>query len=299
MTILEATEKISGVTQSRFGCPVLFHYAPHNKGGDESLDQTNPLDKIQQIFTVVGRNPTAPFILSQQDILIPVCIENDIYGCIEVAGGGDLELKALEEVCGLVDNTLKEFVIKTEVLRRLKIQEATLASMADSKVVPLFQSPGAEEQSTFRFIRQRSDSLKTALFISSEGEEKARTLAMDLHGLLHKKSFVPYEALSFKGDFVAEMLGLGNITIFIPELLNLPAYEIEDITNYLLSQKTSLSPFLIVSSQKSLEELKEEPHIPVALLEIFQGFHLETLGEKPPSQIQHSMWEQEPPPDLH
>lgn len=292
MTIFEATQRVSNIVKSKFGCTVEFYYAPKF-----DTDKVDP--KAEDYFAALTRNFGAKFVICKGAILIPVFVETEIFGCVEIKGGDLLDPNLYDELHNFLDSTLRDFIIKRELLRRLKIQESTLLNQKSGNVIPIFKKKESEQNKMFNFVGHRNEPLKSSLFISGNDYSRMRDLAVEIHDLMGRNSFVPYSILDFKRSFMEEMAELGNITIFIPEITDLPAYEIEDITNYLETNITPSCPFLIVSSQKSLEDLEREALIPEKLIEIFKRFRLELNEDYVGGPNRPHLWDHEPSPEIH
>ncbi len=293
MTIFEATERVSSITEKKFGCKVQFHYSPVLS---HMSDQQHADLDTTRLFDILGRNTGAKFVISQGAILVPIHVERDLFGCIEVRNGDILNPEIFEDLHTLIDSTLRDFVIKKELLRRLKIQESAL--YPQSNIVPIFRKKEDDNKNIFSLTPHDNDPLKLSLFIHGEDYSKMRDLAVDVHSLMTRNSFVPYSVLDFKINFFQEMCELGRISVFIPEILDLAEYEVLDITNYLMQNMSPASPFLIISSQKNLKTLEEEQLVPKSLIEILKRFHLE-VNEEPKDQKSTSFWNSTPSTDAH
>lgn len=295
MTIFEATQKVSNIIRSRFGCPVEFHYSP------TSENLASPKTHLDDFFATIKRNSGAQFIISKGSFLVPVYVDADLFGCIEIKNTESLDASTCEDLHSLVDATLKEFIVQAEALRRLKIKESLLTSASTENLVPLFKKNKNLQEKPFHLVDYsfEKNPVKSALFISGYDYSKMRDLAVDVHGLLNRNSFIPYSVLDFKNSFMEEMAELGKITIFIPEIIDLPAFEIDEIINYLSKNTQSSCPFIIISSQKSLENLQAEELIPLELIEIFKRFHLELNEKFFESQKTTSFWNLNPSPEVH
>ncbi len=293
MTIFEATQRVSNIVKSKFGCHIEFHYAPQF-----STQKVN--DSIVSHFETLSRNLGAKFVISKGVILVPIFVETEVFGCIEIKGGDLLNPDLYDDLHILLDSTLRDFIVKKELLRRLKIEEAALLSHQANNVIPIFKKKeNCDAKNIFNFISHRDEPLKTALFISGNDYSRIRDLAVDIHSLMSRNSFVPYSILEIKNSFMEEMAQLGHITIFVPEIIDLPAYEVEDITNYLEKNITPSCPFLIISSQKSLDDLESEALIPEKLIQILKRFHLELNDDVFDGSRPTDIWNNNPSPEIH
>lgn len=293
MTIFEATQRVSNIVKSKFGCHIEFHYSPQY-----SSQKAN--DTVVSYFETLNRNLGAKFVISKGVILIPIFVETEVFGCIEIKGGDLLNPDLYDDLHILLDSTLRDFIVKTELLRRLKIEEASLVNHQENNVIPIFKKKDTNEvKNIFNFISHKEEPLKTALFISGNDYSRMRDLAVDIHSLMSRNSFVPYSVLEIKGSFMEEMANLGHISIFIPEIIDLPAYEIEDITHYLDKNITPSCPFLIISSQKSLDDLEKESLIPDKLVQILKRFHLELNEDLYVDKKPTDFWNHNPSPEIH
>ncbi len=134
MNILDATNKIARIAQKKFGCNVNFTRLSSLTGESPDFD-----------VTIIERNFGAQFIISNNDILIPVYVQYELFGIINLEGAAQLDALRLETLQDFADSTLKEYIIKDETLRRTKILESSLEGQKMStNVLPITKNPAAE-----------------------------------------------------------------------------------------------------------------------------------------------------------
>ena len=105
-------------------------------------------------------------------------------------------------------------------------------------------------------------------FLEGSSTEDRRNLAFELHYASHRIAFVPYFDLEPRVRVdSAELLALGPVTLFIPEISELTPTDQMALLNYFRGSRTSQTPHVITSSKISYADLLRLGQIPVELLE--------------------------------
>src|SRR5690606_19311743 len=127
MNILDATNKIARIAQKKFGCNINFTRLKSLTGENPDLD-----------VSIIERNFGAQFIIANNDVLIPVYIEYELFGIIKLEGAAHLDALRLQNLQDFAEGTLKEFIVKEETLRRTRIMESSLeAKKVSNNVLPI------------------------------------------------------------------------------------------------------------------------------------------------------------------
>jgi hypothetical protein len=286
MNIFEATTKVSKIAEQKYGCSVEFVYfgqnADHN---DESYNS---------IFQTIQRNVGAQFVIAKGAILVPVYVDGEIFGSIVIKDGMNVDPLSFEDLHIFLDTTLKDFIVKKEKLRRIKIEESIIKANKiqeeNNNVIPLFKNANDEmilsltktyeSKSVDTEMDKNEQSWRSALFLTGGDYTQTRAIAHDIHSLLNRNSFVPYSVLEMNSPKFSENLpSLGRISIFIPEILDLSQGEVAEIFNFIKNHSHRENPFFIISSQKSFEEIQKEELIDPEFTEALKKFHLEFQGK--------------------
>jgi hypothetical protein len=271
MNIFEATTKVSKIAEQKYGCSVEFVY----------LENVNSDTKYNEIFETIQRNVGAQFVIAEGAFLVPVYVDGEIFGSIVIKDGMNVDPLNFEDLHVFLDATLKDFIVKKEKLRRIKIEESLLKASKLSNVIPLFKN-GNEDvvMSLSQKHMQNDQSWKSALFLTGGDYTQTRSIANEIHSLLDRNAFVPYSVLEMNSPNFSENLpSLGRISIFIPEILDLSRQEAAEIFNFIKNQSHRDHPFFIISSQKSFDEILKEELLDPAFIEALKKFHLEFQGK--------------------
>lgn len=276
MNIFDATVRVSKIMEQRYGCSVEFHY----------YNQEAEVGPKSSIFEIIERNFGAQFVIAQGQIVVPIYIDEKLFGSVVVKENSQINPDDFEEIQMFIDTTLKDFIIKKESLRRLKIEESCLnAVFNQTNVVPMIRNKFSlyfsddtqdEKGDNQEFLTiENKGPFGQALFLTGGDYSQTREIAFDIHSLLKRNSFVPYSVLDFKSQLFSENLpGLGRVTIFIPEILDLSPKEREQVFEYIHNYASKKFPFLILSTQKSLSEIEAEKLLDPQQLEQLKGFHM-------------------------
>lgn len=278
MNIFEATTKVSKITEQKYGCTVEFvYFGQHTETQEESYNS---------IFETIQRNIGAQFVIAQGAILVPVYVDGELFGSIVIKDGMNVDPLNFEDLHMFLDTTIKDFIIKKETLRRIKIEESIMKAQTNktSNVIPLFKNMNDDvvlslNQTTLT-PEEKDHSWRSALFLTGGDYSQTRAIAHDIHSLLNRNAFVPYSVLEMNSPRFSENLpSLGRISIFVPEILDLSANETAEIFNFIKNHSHKDHPFFIISSQKSFDEIAKEELLDSEFVDALKKFHLEFHGK--------------------
>ena len=277
MNIFEATTKVSKIAEQKYGCSVEFVYF------NASTDQT---DTYNTIFETIQRNIGAQFVIAQGGILVPVYVDGELFGSIVIRDGMNVDPLNFEDLHVFLESTLKDFIVKKEKLRRMKIEESLIKAHQNKNhnVVPLFKNDNGEivmSLSKSLSAKPENDhSWRSALFLTGGDYSQTRAIANEIHSLLNRNAFVPYSVLEMNSPRFSENLpALGKISIFVPEILDLSQKETAEIFNFIKNLSHKDHPFFIISSQKSFDEISKEELLDPEFIAALKLFHLEFHGK--------------------
>lgn len=278
MNIFEATTKVSKIAEQKFGCSVEFVYL-----GDQNKNEEKSFDSI---FETIQRNIGAQFVIAQGSILVPVYVDGEIFGSIVIKDGMNVDPLNFEDLHLFLDSTLKDFIIKKEKLRRIKIEESIVKAQTNptNNVIPLFKNAHDEVVISLTqreaALTENDHAWRSALFLTGGDYSQTRVIANEIHSLLNRNSFVPYSVLEMNSPKFSENLpALGRISIFVPEILDLSHDETAEIFNFIRNHSNKDHPFFIISSQKSFEEITKDQLLDPEFIAALKLFHLEFQGK--------------------
>lgn len=281
MNIFEATTKVSKIAEQKYGCSVEFVYFHDTDDSVPTHDES-----YSGIFETIQRNVGAQFVIAQGAILVPVYIDGEIFGSIVIKDGMNVDPTNFEDLHIFLDTTLKDFIVKKEKLRRIKIEESLMKAYKNkaieetSNVIPLFKTANNDMvislTNTQVENRESDQTWRSALFLTGGDYSQTRAIAHEIHSLLNRNAFVPYSVLDMNSPKFSENLpALGKISIFIPEILDLAPYETAEIFNFIKNHSHKNHPFFIISSQKSFDEIAKEELLDPEFIAALKLFHLE------------------------
>lgn len=276
MNIFEATTKVSKIAEQKYGCSVEFIYYDKNNSESNNEEYINT-------FETIHRNAGAQFVIAQGAILVPVYIDGEIFGSIVVKDGMHVDPLNFEDLHIFLDSTLKDFIVKKERLRRIKIEESLIKAQETSNVIPLFKNTNEEVVISLKNTSPANEidqAWKAALFLTGGDYSQTRAIAHDIHSLLNRNSFVPYSVLELNSpNFSNSLSQLGKITVFVPEILDLSETETAEIFKYIQQCTNRDKPFFIISSEKSFEDITNENLLDPELITTLRSFHLQFHGK--------------------
>lgn len=277
MNIFEATNKVSKIAEQKFGCVVEFVYY---NNAHQSQDET-----YNSIFEAIQRNIGAQFVIAQGSILVPVYVDNELFGSIVIKDGMNVDPLNFEDLHSFLETTLKDFIVKKEKLRRIKIEESIMKahSIKMDNVIPLFKNANDEiimSLSRKTVANDMDHSWRSALFLTGGDYSQTRAIANEIHSLLNRNAFIPYSVLEMNSPRFSENLpALGKISIFVPEILDLSPAESKEIFNFIKNHSHRDHPFFIISSQRSFDEISKEELLDPEFIAALKQFHLEFHGK--------------------
>lgn len=263
MNILDATNKIARIAQKKFGCNIHFTRLTSLTGEKPDLD-----------VSVIERNFGAQFIIANNDILIPVYVQHDLFGIIKLEGAANLDTLRLQTLQDFAESTLKEFIIKDETLRRTRIMESSLeAQKICDNVVPIYRT--SQQDAMISFQRKLNGEIEEAgttighIGLLHASNSKAHKIAIDLHDVLDRRGFLPFLDLNWnKETFTEELLALGRSTLFVSEVAKLNFEQQNMIVQFLRQYHVFSSPLFIFASELTYEKLVNNGQIMTELLDI-------------------------------
>lgn len=250
MTIQEVTDKVSGIAVKKFGCSISFTRVTKDIYSD-----------------ILTRNLGAQFIIVNPDILLPVYIDDDIFGVISIHDGANLDFLSLNNVQEFAADTLKEFIINQETLRRTKIEEARLeAQQISNNVLPLRKM---QQEIILESAEDPQSNMISYIGLLNGNETRTHKMAVDLHDILNRRGFLPFLEMNFSANTIHdELLTMGRVTLYISEVSNLePQIQLE-LAKYLKQYHLKKTPLFVFGSQFSFEQIKESKIVSDELLEI-------------------------------
>lgn len=286
MNIFEATTKVSKIAEQKYGCSVEFVYFTSSTDHESIMND----ESYSRIFDTIQRNVGAQFVISQGAFLVPVYVDGEIFGSIVIKDGMNVDPVNFEDLHIFLDTTLKDFIIKKEKLRRIKIEESLIKAYKNkvdsSNVIPLFKNQNDDvvlslsQSYTQKKVDSDKQAWRSALFLTGGDYSQTRSIANEIHTLLNRNAFVPYSVLEMNSPKFSENLpSLGRISIYIPEILDLSSFETAEIFNFIRNYSHKDNPFFIISSQRSFDEIQKEELLDPEFITALKLFHLEFHGK--------------------
>lgn len=195
---------------------------------------------------------------------VPV-LEGDLRFSESVAGYGlwglrparplpDGTLTEIREMCDSILGGIGQLEEKREALERMQLQmERALNGDRPSNVIAFHRKPAAKSRS---LNSERIFMLKLDCLIEASDTEEVRRMAMEIHAQSSRVAFVEHKDLDSNArQSITQLLNLGPITLFIPDILELSLFE-QEILRHLLRQPVQQRPLLMVGCVIPYSELR-------------------------------------------
>lgn len=211
--------------------------------------------------TAVQRNPHAEFIVSGNDLVLPIRGNENLLGYITLFDGIKLNEAAISQIRQVTDLLLTETLILEDKAQRMKVVEHFIQSFESiDQVVDLKDRMQTEEINYLNPEISISEHHLENLFpvlVESHSVGEAKELALELHRSTDRNSFLTLEDYLLENFSSPEKIKtLGPITLFIPSVNTLSQAAQNNILSYLKnSNYTSTGPRIIGAVQSSPESL--------------------------------------------
>ncbi len=168
----------------------------------------------------------------------------------------------ISDMCEGILGGLEEMDVKREALERMQMQmEKNLNGEIPSNVIVLHRKPAVRAGRMLSSAPHKTYMLKLDCLIEAVTTSEVHKMAMELHSQGSRMAFVDYSELEpLQRQSLSHLMALGSITLYVPDILALNAYE-QEIFRHLIQQTTLSRPLLMVGSVKPYSELRGEPAI--------------------------------------
>lgn len=165
----------------------------------------------------------------------------------------------MREMCESLLGGLEALESKREQLERMQSQlEQALNGTTPDNVISLRRRSLVSRPS---FSSSRRFTLKRDCFMEGSNLDEIRKMATELHSQGSRIAFIDYSTLEIPiRQSISQLLGMGAITLFVPNILDLSLYE-QEILRHVILQDTSQRPLFMVGSPLSYSDLRTDNRI--------------------------------------
>lgn len=174
----------------------------------------------------------------------------------------------MTEMCAALLGGLEELETKRQHLERMQLHlERALNGTTPDNVIALRRKPTLTRRGFgMGFDTDRRYLLKLDCLIEGPEVEEIHKMAMELHTQGSRMAFLDYTKLEpSQRQSISQLLGLGAITLYVPNILDVTSYE-QEILRHVILQNTLQRPLLMVGSTKSYSDLRLDGQVDAELL---------------------------------
>lgn len=212
-------------------------------------------------LTAVQRNPSAPMLIMNQDVVFPLRFESHLFGYITLFHGMKLGEAVINQVKDLIDLLMLETCILEDKQQRLKIIDHYLSKeISFDEVVELKDRLLSEDihhiSPEISINKEALDSVFPIL-VESQNDIDGKEFAFEIHRTSERSGFLTYEPyLLTEVSTVESIKAMGPVTLYIPNIKDVPLDIQMVIATFLRStDRMTLHPRVIVGIHENPESL--------------------------------------------
>ena len=198
----------SGLVYRQFGCHVELTYF---------LDEAKP--SSHEILDIIMDHKSARFIVIQNDLFFPIVKNDYLYGYICILEGIKLQSDQVDKISMLADLLIRSVVIAEHKKQVISHIEISLKKQIEKEVSSIQPKP----LNVFPFPRTMSFNPKYPVFILAHNSQAAMKQAYRIHTQSQSLQFLSIDCANQNRLYYPKFISyLGQITIYIPEITQLP-----------------------------------------------------------------------------
>ncbi len=210
----------------------------------------------------------APADLTERDLAFSGAVT--AYGMWGLRSAKPLSNEIRTEMLAMFESVLgglEELETKRQHLERMQLHlERALNGTTPDNVIAIRRKPLVAHRGGATFETDRRYLLKLDCLIEGKNVEEIHKMAMELHTQGSRMAFLDYTKLEpAQRQSISQLLGMGAITLYIPNLLDVTPLE-QEILRHVILQDTLQRPLLMVGTTMSYGDLRGEAKIDSELL---------------------------------
>lgn len=174
----------------------------------------------------------------------------------------------IAEMCKSLLGGLDELETKRQQLERMQLHlERALNGTTPDNVISLRRRPSLTARMNASGAgTERRMLLKRDCLIEGKSVDEIHKMALELHAQGSRLAFLNFHDLEIhQRHSISQLLGLGSITLFIPDILLLNSYE-QEILRHVLLQDSPNRPLMMAGTTLSYSDLRADGRIESELL---------------------------------
>lgn len=217
--------------------------------------------EISRLTDLQSVGPDSDFFFKNSDLVIPIFQDQTFLGTAIVPDAKEIDDRSLNSISTLVKMTLiPVFYSQFQTLHENNLKAAGAVIENDGSVDDF----GITHVQT---TSENSGIISHVIHLNGI-KEIVFKVAHQIHEMDKRWAFLPYENVKNEFQSLDMIRNLGNITVFIEDVLTLSLEEQKLISEYkgLSNSKSSEEPLIVVGSQAELTELANHPGISSEML---------------------------------
>tara|TARA_B110001454_G_scaffold219198_1_gene251661 strand:+ start:237220 stop:238041 length:822 start_codon:yes stop_codon:yes gene_type:complete len=212
--------------------------------------------EISRLTDLKSVGPDSDFFFKNSDLIIPIFQDETYLGTAIVPDAKEIDDRNINSISTLVKMTLiPVFYSQYQTLHENNLKASGIGSMTEDSI----------DDFGIRHVQSSSEvSNIISHVIHLNGiKEIVFKVAHQIHEIDKRWAFLPYENVRNEFKSLETIRNLGNITVFIEDVLALTLEEQKLISDYKAQSNSGSSeePLIIVGSQVGLSELATHPGI--------------------------------------
>lgn len=225
--------------------------------------------KLKTPLEFLGEAPASP---TASDLELGAALSaHGIWGLRAPQALGDQERAEIHEMFQTILGSLQQLKSKNEDLARMEQRLNENFEELPSNVIPFRRS--SLNQNLLSTPRKRW-MLRLDCLIEAVSVAEVLKMAVELHAQSSRYAFIEYCELDARTRLTpSDLLGMGAITLFIPDLLDLSQYE-QQVLRHIVEQDTLNRPLLMVGSTLPFSQLRLDPRVDAEFLSLLSRAYI-------------------------
>lgn len=115
----------------------------------------------------------------------------------------------------------------------------------------------------------------SVLFLEARSPSQIQKVAIDIHEVSERWAYLRFQDVKDQIQSVQDLMGLGSLTLFVEDILNIGAFHREIIADYLKNNHSNEEPLLLIGSATSFADLQAHDMLHPDLAHILESHRLE------------------------
>lgn len=231
---VQAVEKLKRLIKGRYGKGMMLR----------QLVDLNKADKLNE------------HQLKGVDLYIPLRLNEEYLGTAIIPDADDLAEDKRSQISQLVKMAM-EPVLYSDFLERKQnnLQQITDFEFSTENL-EVFEDEdadlGAEEEEP-----EANQLVTQIIHLSSKNENALRKMAHQIHEMIHRWAFVPFQDIAAQVNSVSDLLKLGAMTIYVSDIEKLDPKLQVILADYISEERSDQEPLIISTSGLEAAELEK------------------------------------------